>query len=295
MRLLLTGASGQLGAYLLRQLSVEGLPVTAWSGTRRGRLFSFDLEPVDLSDLDQITSAFGRARPTAVIHAAAISTIADCRRDPAWARRINTRGSAVLADLCRQAAARLMFISTDLVFDGERGGYREQDPTCPLSIYGQTKAAAEPLILAVPGSVVVRTSLLLGPTLIGRPVFFDEQVAALRERRTLNLFTDEWRSPFGLAPAARALLAILRSEFRGILHVGGPERLSRHDMGLRLAAYLSVDPSAIVPVERNSIPSAEPRPRDTSLDSSLWRKLFPNPPWPTLDESLLEMGTTFPA
>src|SRR6516225_7633383 len=101
-RWLLTGASGQLGAYLLRELAQNKQPVTAWSGKRRAALFGFDLEPVDLADPGQVTAAFERARPTAVIHAAALATIAECRRDPGRAWRINNDATGTLAHLCRR-------------------------------------------------------------------------------------------------------------------------------------------------------------------------------------------------
>jgi dTDP-4-dehydrorhamnose reductase len=158
-------------------------------------------------------------------------------------------------------------------------------------MYGQTKLAAEHAVLASPGSAVVRVSLLFGPSLVGRPSFFVDQVAALRGRRPCTLFEDEWRTPLGLAAAARALLAIARSDVQGLLHLGGPERMSRLDMGRRLAAFLGSDPSAFLPASRNSIPSTEPRPRDTSLDSSRWRQLFPQQEWPTWETALKEMGT----
>jgi dTDP-4-dehydrorhamnose reductase len=134
---------------------------------------------------------------------------------------------------------------------------------------------------------VARLSLLYGPSLIGRPYFFDEQVCCLREGRPVTLFHDEWRTPLHLGIAAKSLLDILDSSYEGILHVGGPERLSRLEMGLRLAKFLEVSKPAINKVSRESI-MGEPRPRDTSLDCSLWRKLFPGVPWPTFEESLVE-------
>jgi dTDP-4-dehydrorhamnose reductase len=79
------------------------------------------------------------------------------------------------------------------------------------------------------------------------------------------------------------------SDFTGLIHLGGPERLSRLEMGQRLAAALGLDPSVIVPAARASFPAAEPRPRDVSLDSSRWRSLFPAQPWPDWDEALGEM------
>jgi len=290
MRILVTGASGQLGSYLLRELAAGDWQVVAWSGARSGQLFGVSLQPVDLADTNQVATAFRQVRPTAVIHAAAVATLAECLRDPQRARQVNAHGSAILAVLAAEVGARLVQVSTDLVFDGEKGWYREQDEPAPLSVYGRTKLEAEQAVLAHPRNAVLRLSLLFGPTLVGRPSFFDQQLAALREHKPVTLFTDEWRTPLNLCTAARALVALVRSDFRGLLHLGGPERMSRQEMGLRLAAALQADPSVIVAKKRDQVPSAEPRPCDTSLDSSRWRELFPALPWPVWPEALREMG-----
>src|SRR5690348_11824270 len=114
MRILVTGASGQLGGYLLRELRRRGADAAAWAGTRGGRLFGYDLRPVDLTDADAVAAAFGEARPAAVLHAAALANVADCYRDPARARRVNAEGTARLAELAGRAGARLVSVSTDL-------------------------------------------------------------------------------------------------------------------------------------------------------------------------------------
>jgi dTDP-4-dehydrorhamnose reductase len=287
-RVLVTGASGLLGSYLLHELPHRGWSVTAWSGTRTGSFQGVPWQPVDLGDPDQVAAAFRAVRPEAVIHAGAMASVADCLRNPERAAEVNTCGSARLAELAAEAGARMLLVSTDLVFDGERGAYREADVPQPLSVYGRTKAAAEMAVLAHPGSVVIRVSLLYGPSLTERPSFFDQLVTGLRTGRPPRLFADEWRTPLSLATAARALAGILDSDFVGLLHLGGPDRLSRLEMGQRLAAYLAVDPMTIPAAQRNSMPAAEPRPRDTSLDSSEWRRLFPGEPWPTWEEALRE-------
>jgi dTDP-4-dehydrorhamnose reductase len=290
MRFLVTGASGQLGGYLLRELSRQGEPVTAWSGAQSGSLFGVLLRPVDLADPDSVARAFREARPAVVLHAGAVSQVAACFRDPVRARQVNAAGTACLTELAAEAGARLVLVSTDLVFDGTRGGYREGDAVAPLSVYGQTKADAERAVRAAPGGVVARVSLLFGPPLVGRPSFFEDQAAALRAGRPCTLFTDEWRTPLGLQAAAEALLVLARSDFTGLLHLGGPERLSRFDMGRRLAAWLGCDPDVLMPVYRSSSSEPEPRPADVSLDSSLWRRLFPKQGWPTWEEALRQMG-----
>jgi dTDP-4-dehydrorhamnose reductase len=288
-RFLVTGASGQLGAYLLRELRSSAKAVTAWSGSTPGELFGVPLRPVDLADADAVAAAFRDAPPDVVIHAGAMARVADCFQDPAWAGRVNAGGAAVLAGLCAAAGARLVHVSTDLVFDGELAPYRETDTPRPVSVYGSTKFGAEAAVLAAPRAAVARVSLLFGPARNGRPSFFDVMTAALRAGTRVTLFADEWRTPLGLATAARALVALARSDFTGVLHVGGPERLSRMEIGLRLTAFLGADPSAVVAGRRDDAPASEPRPRDVSLDSSMWRGLFPGLPWPGFEEALREM------
>jgi dTDP-4-dehydrorhamnose reductase len=274
MRVLLTGASGQLGGYLRRELL--GQEVVAWYGKRT----------VDLTDREAVAAAFAEARPALVLHAAALASVAECYREPERAWAVNARGTQHLAELADTAGARLVLVSTDLVFDGERGGYRETDAAAPLSIYGRSKVAAEQAVLNCRNCVVVRVSLLFGPTLADNPSFFDQQVQALRKGEPLTLFRDEWRTPLSMVTAARGLLGIARSDYCGLLHVGGPERLSRLEMGQRLARSLGLSDATLVPATRAQVAAGEPRPRDTSLDSSRWRGLFPAAEWPTWEEAM---------
>jgi dTDP-4-dehydrorhamnose reductase len=285
MRLLVTGGSGHLGSYLLREVP-NRTTVTAWSGTRAVERFGIACQPVDLEHQGTVAQAFRAARPDVILHAAAWARIADCYRDPEHARRVNTAGTALLAALAADTGARLLFVSTDLVFDGEHAPYREDNPVAPVTVYGRTKAAAEEVVRAIPRGLVVRVSLLCGPSLSGQSSFFDEQAQALRDARPITLFADEWRTPLHLRTAARALLTLASSDITGTLHVGGPQRVSRLEMGRKLAAWLGVSGENIIPGRRQDAPAAEPRPRDVSLDSSRWRGLFPSSPWPGFDESL---------
>src|SRR5262249_51563675 len=111
MHLLITGASGQLGGYLLRELRDGSADVTAWSHARTGTLFDRPLRPVDLADRDGTVAAFREARPTAVLHLGAATTIAGCYADPVGAEGVNTQGTALLAELASAAKARLLYVS----------------------------------------------------------------------------------------------------------------------------------------------------------------------------------------
>lgn len=286
-RILVTGASGQLGAYLLRELGLQAVDLQAWSGSRLGTLFGVPLQPVDLTDSNQVTQALLETPPDAIIHTAALARVGDCERDPDRARRINTEATARLANLAEHIRARLVFVSTDLVFAGDSPPYPESAAPGPLTAYARTKVDAEKAVLGRPRAVVVRVSLLFGPSQNGQPSFFDSQMAALRRGQPLTLFADEWRTPLALATAARALVEIALAEVTGILHLGGPERLSRMEMGQKLAAFLGVAEPPIVAASR--LQAGEPRPADVSLDSSCWRHLFPESVWPGWEEALRDM------
>jgi dTDP-4-dehydrorhamnose reductase len=236
-------------------------------------------ERVELTDPLAIERALGDTRPAAVIHCAAMAAIADCARDPARARVVNVDATATLAHLCASHGVRLVHVSSDLVFDGEGAPYAESASPSPLSMYGRTKAEAESAALGVAGgnTVVARVSLLFGPTRTARRGFSDVMAEALRatDGPPLRLFCDEWRTPLSLRRAARALSLLARSDVAGVLHVGGPERMSRLEMGARLARVLGVE-DARARVESSSRTSApgEPRPRDVSLDSRAFRERF---------------------
>jgi dTDP-4-dehydrorhamnose reductase len=128
MRWLVTGATGKLGGYLIRELTARRVEVTAWTEARAGVLFGVPLRPVPLQDKDRVTKMFHEAVPDVVLHAGALSQIADCHRQPARAEAVNTAASGLLAELAAGCGARLVLISTDLVFDGEAAPYAEDEP-----------------------------------------------------------------------------------------------------------------------------------------------------------------------
>lgn len=289
MRILLTGATGHLGPYVLRELRGRGLPALGWRRDAGGRLFDLPIRQVDVSDAQAVARAWSEEPPTHVLHAAALSAIADCYRDPAAAERINVAGTRHLAEHARRFGARLLFVSTDLVFDGAKGDYTETDVPRPLSIYARSKLAAETVVADLPQALIVRVSWLLGPKLVGPPRFLDDLLAKLRAGQPVRLFTDEYRSVLPLTWAARALVDALLSDATGLLHLGGPERISRYELGLRLAEQLQVPMELVEGCQQADVPAPEPRPRDVSLSSQRWGERFPDHVWPSFAQGLAEV------
>jgi dTDP-4-dehydrorhamnose reductase len=174
-------------------------------------------------------------------------------------------GGRYVAVAAAEVGARCVLLSTDLVFDGRQGNYTEEDPPNPLMPYGQVKADMERASLALATDlVVVRTSLILTLEPMGRHVSWI--VDALRRGERRDLFTDELRCPIWSDELAAALLELTTIDYRGLLHVAGPEVTHRYALGTALAHHFGLDTSLITPAL--SAESGLNRPLDCSLDCS---------------------------
>lgn len=255
-RVWITGAGGLIGSYLVR-LAEKYAPSF--------RIVALTRAELDLTDFAAVERRFFAERPRLVIHCAAMSKSPDCQAHPAQARRINLEAAAHLAGLA--AEADFIFFSTDLVFDGRKGNYAESDPVNPLSVYGETKAAAEAVVAKNSRHAVLRTSLNSGGSPGGRSAYNEQLRALWTEGKTLKLFHDEYRSPISAAVTARAVWEMAAQPRGGLWHVAGGERLSRLEIGRLLAAR---HPELPARLESGSLREYQgaPRPADTSLDCS---------------------------
>lgn len=250
----ITGARGLIGHHLARLASEQ------FTGRR---ILPITRAEVELTDARALQARFEADPPGLVFHCAAMSRSPACQENPTLAHAVNVGVTRQLADLC--AGSTLVFFSTDLVFDGTRGNYREEDPTRPLMVYGETKAAAEAEVLKNPRHLVIRTSINAGTSPSGDRGFDEEMCNAWRAGKTLRLFGDEFRTPIAAEDTARAVLELARLGTTGIVHVAGGERLSRWDVGGLIAAR---HPELLPKIERTSLRDFQggPRPADVTLD-----------------------------
>jgi dTDP-4-dehydrorhamnose reductase len=259
----ITGAGGLIGHALAQSAPAFVPDWDIWALTR---------DQLELTDFPAVQSAF-RARPPAlIVHCAAVSRGPACEAQPKLAWRINVELTRQLVDLA--AALPLVFLSSDLVFDGRQGHYREGDPVHPLSLYAATKVAAEEYVLTRPHHLVVRTSLNGGTSPTGDHGFNEELRRAWREGRPTKLFVDEFRSPLAAEVTARAIWALTRTRQTGLFHVGGRERLSRWEIGQAIAARWPALHPKIEPVLQRDY-DGPPRPPDTSLDCAKAQAVLP--------------------
>lgn len=221
---------------------------------------------LDITQKERAVEAIVKLRPSVIVHAAAETNVDLCETDREHAREINVKGTANLTEGCVRARARMIFISTDYVFDGVKGYYEEIDQPNPISYYGLTKLEAEwELTSKLPNSLIMRTSVLYGwhPTKLN---FATWVIKGLSEHRTLRVVRDHINSPTFADTLARAIRTAIELKSEGLLHVAGRDRISRFDFACRIARSFDLDESLLVPVEMSDLGWAAKRPRDSSLN-----------------------------
>ncbi len=273
-RLLLTGGSGFLGWNVCRVARKELEPGSEIPWEIHGIVHSrcVDMEGVhirqaDLSRYDELKRLFAEIQPDALIHTAAMSNANFCQqhREETW--KINVDAAINMAGLCADRGIPCVFTSSDLVFDGLNPPYREDDPVCPVNAYGEQKVMAERgMADRYPAVAVCRMPLMFGDAGPVAQSFIQPMIQAMREGRELKLFTDEFRTPVSGRAAARGLMLALE-KVRGIIHLGGPERISRYGFGRLLADVLEVRDARLVACTRKDVPMPAPRSADVSLES----------------------------
>jgi dTDP-4-dehydrorhamnose reductase len=230
--------------------------------------------PLDLQQPASFAAALDRARPDAVVHSAALADVDRCEREPALAWMCNVDAPAALARLCHARGITLVALSTDLVFAGDRGSLREDDPARPALAYGRTKLAGEEAVLGEhAGAAVIRVALVYGRGHGERATASESIAWSLRAGRPVRLFTDQVRTPVDAESVADAIERILGGGHGGRFHLGGPERVTRYDLGLRVAARLGL-PAHLIEAVRQADTPHRPRPADVSLDHTRARDVL---------------------
>ena len=303
MRILITGAGGTLGGALIRTCRDAGHEPIAM--VRAGRIEGVESVACDLESIATRPIEFPRIKLDSIIHAAAMPAPDMCEDNRDLAHRINVEATRAVAEAACVSGLRCVFVSTDHVFEGFSGGsgpdglYRESDPTGPVNYYAQTKLEAEGIVSHA-GGVIARMALVTSgldgawygdcaaisarehEILQTKPppvrTATNAVLSALKDGRELTLFTDEIRTPVDVAFAARCMvmLATMPNPPR-LVHVAGPRRLSRYDIGMEVARSAGLEDQArllIKPGLQAKTPTRVKRPRDCSLDTSLLKSLI---------------------
>lgn len=267
MKILITGASGMLGAALIAAFEGEHACI-GFSRARPDRA-AIDWRTGDLSVPGQLASVLTEVSPDLIINAAAITNVDACERNPQLAQRVNCDVLGEVVEYCKLNGSRLVHISTDSVFDGQKDTpYNENDPVAPLNVYARTKLATELLALQLPYAIVLRTNIF-GWRPPGGDVSFGEWVLrSLREGTPLTMFHDVMYSPIATPLFAGVVAQCVKAGLAGLYHAGGGENLSKYQFALKVAEAYVLPTDNVISISVADKPLAALRPCNMALDSS---------------------------
>ena len=263
--ILVTGASGLLGSYLVRALKQMRGEVTF---VGRTRVPAGDARWVkcDLTDDRQVHELIAGRSPRLVVHAAALTNVDLCETDPELATAVNSSAAARLARLTSDVGGRFVLISTDSVFDGRRGDYVETDDPAPLNMYARSKLDGERGVAAVANHLVLRTNFF-GRSERGSGLA-DWLLRELAAGRPVVGFEDVLFSPLDAATLATLTLELAHTNLRGTLHVGASDAVSKFAFARLVAEAYGFDAGLVRPGRLSDAALGAPRPLNTSLNSA---------------------------
>ena len=271
MRILVTGANGLLGGFLVPELAAHGHEVLA-TGLGPCRLpetagNSYRYRTLDITDATSVFDTFSEFSPEAVVHAAAITQADDCEKDPIRCWTVNVTATRFAAEAARRQGAFLVYISTDFVFDGVSGPYREEDAPAPVNYYGCSKLAAEKAVLStLADSAVVRTVLVYGPSPnMARSSLMGWVAKNLRAGQRIRVVSDQVRTPTFAGDLARGIRNIAERKSKGLWHVSGSDVLTPYEMAVRTADMLGLDKSLMERVDADTFSQPARRPLRTGF------------------------------
>lgn len=262
--ILLTGGSGLLAlnwAIAMR----ESHQVILGQHQRRAEIAGVRSYPTDIESSDQIAAAIRKWNPDVVIHAAGLTSVEVCEKNPDMAQHVNVDLAVNVAQACKQTNVKLVHISTDHLFAGNMQTVSEDEPIAPVNVYARTKGEAESRVLDIhPDALTIRTNFYgWGPSY--RQSFSDIIIDALRKKKAVTLFSDVFYTPILVQPAVAAIHALLEKQAVGIFNVVGNERISKYEFGMQIAEIFGLNSQVIAAGLMSDQPSMVRRPFDMSL------------------------------
>jgi dTDP-4-dehydrorhamnose reductase len=252
-KVLITGAKGMLGLDLI-DVFREAYDVS-------GK----DIDDFDITKPKETMDAVMEIRPDVIIHAAAYTDVDGCEHHVELAHSVNGGGTKNIASACRELGARMIYISTDYVFDGKKSrAYSEEDPPCPIGVYGRTKLEGEQWVRKmVDQFVIVRTAWLFGR---GGKNFVRTILRLAREKGTLSVVNDQLGSPTYTADLSRAIYVLLENGCTGIYHITNGETCSWYEYAREILTMAGLDDIPVHAISSDQLNRAAKRPRNSVFD-----------------------------
>ena len=274
-KLLITGASGLLGKKIV-ELAQNDFTITPIHKTRPLHSSSVKL---DVTESLAVLNLLNKLEPDVVIHTASETNVDKCEIEKEHAWKINAEGTRNLAEACQNVNAKLVYASTDYVFDGEKGMYTEEDKPNPVNYYGVTKLEGEKQVIEqCKNYAILRTSVLFGwhPW---KQNFATWIINKLKQQQEIMVVEDHYNTPTLADNLAEMAVEIAKNDLQGIYHASGSERISRYEFGKRIARTFNLDPDLIRPVKMSQLTAwIAKRPRDSSLNTDKIQKQLKTKP-----------------
>jgi dTDP-4-dehydrorhamnose reductase len=277
LKLLITGASGLYGSKLAKiavERNLEVYSCDVQESTVCGNFVKFDV-----SNKELVKEAFKRVKPDVVVHAATLTDVDKCELNKEFAWKINVEGTRNIVESAKNTGSFLIYISTDYVFNGEKGWYTELDKPDPINHYGLTKLRAEELVKAQDEYFIARPSVIYGSTpAAGKVNFALWLIETLRKGEHVKIVTDQWNTPTLNTNLAEMTLEAAERRLTGTFHLCGATRVSRFQFAQMIAETFGLSKNLIDAVLSSQFKWPAKRPMDSSLDTAKAQQTFKNKP-----------------
>lgn len=266
-KILLLGSNGMLGQRLLLKFKkVNSFELLTSSFEQKSYDDEIKYVRLDLSDLNSLSEFLNKNRFDFIINTAAFTAVDAAETEKELCRKINVDAVAIIANSVKNSDCQFINISSDYIYDGYNGPYKEDDPVNPLGYYGQSKLDGEMKILESGCRFcIIRTNVLYGPARFGRMDFVRWVVNSLRDNKTIKIVTDQINNPTYLDDLAGAILSITDKNKTGIYNIAGAELMDRFNFTLKIASYFDLDSSLIQPVLTSEFAQQARRPLKSGL------------------------------
>jgi dTDP-4-dehydrorhamnose reductase len=277
MKILITGANGLLGQTIITQLSGKRyeLIATGRGPDRNGKVpANYTYKDVDITDGPAIESLIHEQRPSIIVHAAAMTQVDQCEINKQDCYNVNVTATRFIIDAAKAIAARLIFVSTDFIFDGNEGPYSENDEPAPVNYYGSTKMVAEKAVMESGLDwAIARTILVYGvaPS-SGRTNIVGFVKDSLEAKKPIKMVTDQVRTPTFVSDLAAGIILIIERNGKGIYHLSGAQTMTPYEMAIEIAKYFNLDEKLISRSSSEEIKQPAMRPVKTGFDISKAKK-----------------------
>ncbi|MBL1278808.1 MAG: SDR family oxidoreductase [Fluviicola sp.] len=290
MKVLITGSNGLLGQKLVAYCLQKGVEFFATSKgeNRNSQCPTENYFELDITSQSAILQLFKNLQPSYIVHTAAITNVDFCELNPEDCELVNVKATSFLIDAANIIGAHFQLLSTDFVFDGEKGNYKEEDEVNPLSVYAKSKVDGEILVRenAKNGWSIARTIIVYGTgENLSRSNIIAWAKSALEKGEKINIIDDQFRAPTFAEDLATACMGILESNENGIFHISGPETMSIYQIVERIAKHFNYNMENVSKISSSTLSQPAKRPPKTGFDlSKAYSKINYSPR--TLEETL---------